>query len=152
MPNINPNQFAQVTVRGQLDLNIAKSATVIQGVVSANQATALQAGDAVKMDNTTGNIPTFVAAAVGDDAIGIIVFDEKKSSPVAGDYIQVALLNGAGVMWMTAGATVLVGALLEDSGSRTLVTRSAQKMRGIALDPGTTGNLFRVILRNSVPA
>lgn len=152
MPNINPNAFAQVTVRGQLDLNISVGAAVIQGVVSANQATALKAGDAVKMDNTSGNIPTFVAAAVGDDAIGTIVFDEKKSSPASGDYIQVVLLNGAGVQWHTAGGTITVGALLEDTGSSTLQVRSAQKMRGIALDPATSGNLFRAIMRNSVPA
>lgn len=150
MPNVNPNQFAQVTVRGQIDLNISKGATIIQGVVSANQATALQAGDGVKMDNTTGNIPTFVAAGNADIAIGSVVFDEKKSSPVSGDYIQVALMNGCAVMWQVAGATVAVGASLEDNGSRQLVTLASGKMKAVALDPGTTGNLFRAILRNSL--
>lgn len=150
MPNINVNQFGQQTVRGQVDMNISQGATIIQGVVSASQATALQAGDTVKLDTTSGVVPSFVAAGTSDVAIGMVVFDAKKSSPVAGDVIQVALLSGTAIMWLVAAGTIAVGVSLEDTGSRTLQLLSAGKMRGVALDPGTANALFRVILRNSL--
>lgn len=150
MANININQFAQVPVRGQLDLQIAKSG-IIQGVVSASQATALKAGDAVKLDTSSGVIPSFIAAATSDIAIGNVVFDEKKAAPVAGDVIQVALQSGAAVvMWCAAGATIVAGASVEDLTAATMQTLASGKMRGVALDPGTSGQLFRVILRNAV--
>lgn len=150
MAVINTNSFAQTPVRGQLDLQIAKSG-VIQGIVSVNQATALKAGDAVKLDTTTGVVPSFVAAATTDVAIGNVVFDEKKASPVAGDYIQVALQSGCNVViWAAAGATIVAGASVEDLSAAVMQTLASGKMRGVALDPGTNGQLFRVILRNAL--
>lgn len=146
---MNINQFAQQTIRGQLDQNIPPG-PVISGVVSANQATALKAGDAVKMDTTSGNVPQFVAAAVSDVAIGNVVFDEKKASPVAGDAIQVALFGC--IMWMTARGSVAVQANLENYTDGTVQTLSSGKMRGIALDVATTGNLLRVIIRDVTPS
>ncbi len=147
--SLNINQFAQQTIRGQLDLNIPPG-PVIAGVVSASQATALKAGDAVKMDTTSGNVPSFLAAAASDVAIGHVVFDAKKASPVAGDTIQVALLGC--IMWMTARGTVAVQANLENYTDGTVQTLAAGKMRGIALDPATTGNLLRVIIRDVTPS
>lgn len=150
MANINPNQFAQVPVRGQLDLQISKSG-VIQGVVSASQASAMKAGDAVKLDTTSGVVPSFLAAGTTDVAIGNIVFDEKKAAPIAGDAIQVALDSGpAVVMWCAAGATIVAGASVEDATVATMQTLASGKMRGVALDPGTSGSLFRVIIRNAL--
>lgn len=146
---ININQFAQSTIRGQLDPNIPAGPS-ISGVVSANQATALKAGDAVKMDQLVGNVLSFVAAAASDVAIGHVVFDEKKASPVAGDAIQVALFGS--VMWMTAGGTILVQANVESKSDGTVQTQSAAKMRGIALDPATTANLLRVFIRDVLPS
>jgi hypothetical protein len=147
--SLNINQFAQTTIRGQLDQNIPPG-PVIAGVVSVNQATALKAGDAVKLDTSTGNVPSFVAAAASDVAIGHLVFDEKKASPVAGDAIQVALFGS--IMWMTARGTVAVQASLENYTDGTVQTLASAKMRGIALDPATTGNLLRVIIRDVTPS
>lgn len=146
---ININQFAQTTIRGQLDQNIPPG-PVISGVVSANQATALKAGDAVKMDTTSGNVPSFVAAAASDVAIGHVVFDEKKASPVAGDVIQVALFGC--IMWMTARGSITVQANVENFTDGTVQTLASAKMRGIALDVATTGQLLRVLIRDVTPS
>lgn len=151
MANLNINQFQQVTVRGDLDLQISKSG-VITGQISTNQATALKGGAFVKLDTAnTGPVPQFVAAAIGDAAFGTIKRSVKTDSFATGDYVEVAGPYGP-VMWLTAGATIAPQAFVEDTGSDTVQTKSAQASRGIALDPGTTGNLLRVILTNPLSA
>ncbi len=146
--SININQFAQLPVRGALDLQIMKSG-VLQGIVSPNQATALKAGDPVKLDtaNTTP-VPWFLGAAQGDTIIGNLVFDEKKASPAANDTVQVTFFGGP-VMWLTSSGTVNPGGAVEDAtgGSGASVqAKTSNPTRGFALDPGTNGNLFRVVL------
>jgi len=151
MANLNLNQFQQVAVRGQSDLQIQKSG-VITGQISTNQATSLNPGDFVKLDSAnTGPVPQFVAAAVGDTGLGCIVFDVKKSSFDAGDFCEVAFLGGP-VLWLVAGATVAPGVAVEDNGSDQVITKSANAQKGIALDPGTTGNLMRVIITSPIVA
>lgn len=145
--SITINQFQQTTVQGALDLNIMTS-RVFQGQVSANQATALTPGQAVKFDTSTGVIPQVVAAAVGDIAIGFLVFDTQKGAPVAGDRVQIAFFGGP-VMWMTAGGTITAGAAVENKSDGTVQIKSAQATRGYALDPATNGNLLRVIITNN---
>lgn len=149
MANLNINQFQQVTVRGDLDLQISKSG-VITGQISTNQATALNGGDFVKLDSAnTGPIPQFVAAAVGDTGVGAIKRNVKTDSYSAGDYVEVA--GGFGpVMWLVAAATIAPGAAVEDAGSGKVQTKSAQAQKGIALDPGTTDGLLRIILTSPI--
>jgi len=151
MANLNINQFQQVTVRGDLDLQISKSG-VITGQISVNQATALLGGAFVKLDTAnTGPLPQFVAAAVGDAAVGTIKRNVKTDTFSAGDYVEVAGVYGP-VMWLKAGATVAPQAFVEDDTSGGVITKSSGAARGIALDPGTSGNLFRVILTTPLSA
>ncbi len=151
MSNLNVNQFAQVAVRGQTDLQISKNG-VLTGQISANQATALNPGDFVELDAAaTGPVPQFIAAPVADTGVGALIFDVKRSSFSAGDYVEVAFLGGP-VIWLIAGATIAPGAAVEDNGSGRVITKSAQAQKGIALDNGTTGNLLRVILTPPVVA
>lgn len=151
MANLNINQFSQVPVRGQTDLQISKSG-VISAQISANQATALNPGDWVKLDSAnTSPVPQLVASAVGDTGLGCLIYDVKRSSFSAGDYVEVAGLFGT-VIWLVAGGTIAPGAAVEDNGSDQVVTKSANAQKGIALDPGTTGNLLRVMLTPPVVA
>jgi hypothetical protein len=148
---INLNQFNQVPIAGQLDLQISKSG-VITGEVSANQATALSPGQPVKLDSAnTGNVPLFVAAAASDVALGHVAYDVKKSQPVAGDPVSVAF-HGGPVMWMLAKETIAPGARLEQNADGSVQNVTSAKVRGIALDPGTAGQLFRVIITTPVSA
>lgn len=149
---LNINQFSQVAVRGQLDLQIAASG-VIQGMVSAaNTTTPLLAGDAVDLDSsiTVVGAPQFLKALYTDSSFGYVAYDVKDSSTLTPGFVQVACGYRGPVMWLIAGGTITPGAFVEQANSSTVdvVTygTSSSKLRGVALDPGTTGNLMRVIL------
>lgn len=154
MANLNINQFEQVPVRGQLDLQIQKSG-VISGMISANQATSLKAGDFVILDSavTAGQLPQFIAAAASDPSAFALVFDVKKATFSALDACEATFFGGP-VMWMVATGTIVPGALVESvGGSGTNVqTLAAGKQRGINLQYVTTGQLTRILITNNTPA
>ena len=155
MSNIQINQFAQVAVLGQLDLGISNSG-IIEGIVSANNgATAINAGDAVKLDSavTVVGAPQFLTAAYTDGeaqgVIGYAAFTVKDSAVLTPDVISVGLFYRGPVMWLLAGGTINPGQAVEQTavaGTVNVYATSTSKLRGIALDPGVTGQLMRVIL------
>lgn len=151
MSTLNINQFAQVAVLGQLDQQISRSG-VIQGMVSAaNTTTPIDAGDAVDLDsaNTTVGAPQFVTALNSDSSFGYMIYDVKSSNVLTPGFIQVACNFTGPVMWLIAGGTIAAGAFVEQTAAAGTVATygtSTSKLRGVALDPGTTGALLRVIL------
>jgi hypothetical protein len=155
---LNINQFAQTAIRGQLDQQIAKTG-VIQGQVSAtNGATAINAGDAVDLDSTVTVVgaPQFITALTSDSCFGYSAYDVKADAVLTPLFIQVAAFYTGPVMWLIAGGTINPGQFVEQStvaGSDVVVYgTSTNKVRGVALDPGTTGNLMRVILAGAQKA
>jgi hypothetical protein len=145
----NLNQFGPPTViRGMLALNQPGiSGLTITAIISASQATAMSPGDFVKLDTAAQpGMPSAVAAAVGDTLWGCLIWSPKKASYVAGDVVEVALPGS--IIWLTAGATISAGAQVEDTGSSTIQTKSAQALRGEVIDPATSTQLTRVRLRN----
>ncbi len=90
MSNLNINQFAQVPVRGQQDLQIARSG-IISGAVSANNTTTpINAGDFVDLDpaNTLVGQPQFISAAYTDVNFGNMIFDPKAGEVFTPNTIQ----------------------------------------------------------------
>ena len=155
MTLININQFAQTTVRGALDQQIAKSG-VVQGQVSAaNTTTPIEAGDFVDLDPavTVVGAPQFTTALDTDKAFGVMVFDPKASTVLTPGVIQVAMLRNGPVVWLTASNTIAPGALVEQAasgGDVALYGTATSILRGLALDPGSAGNLMRVVLLGSL--
>lgn len=152
MSNLNINQFAQSTVRGALDQQIAARGT-IQGMVSAaNTTTPIKAGDAVDLDPavTVVGAPQFITALYTDSAFGYCAFDVKSDSTLTPNFIQVASGYRGPAMWLVAGGTINPGQFVEQANSVSydvvVYGTSSSKLRGVALDPGTIGNLMRVIL------
>lgn len=151
MSTLNINQFAQVAVRGQLDQQIARSG-VIQGQVSAaNTTTPIKPGDAVSLDPavTVVGAPQFVTAASTDSSFGYMAYDVKSSSVLTPGVIQVACNFTGPVMWLVAAGTIAAGAFVEQAaagGDVLTYGTSTSKLRGVALDPGSVGQLMRVIL------
>lgn len=152
MSTLNINQFEQVAVRGQLDQQIAHFG-VVQGMVSAaNTTTAIKPGDAVDLDPavTVVGLPQFTTALYTDVSFGYAAYDPKSSSVLTPGLIQVTMRWSGPVMWLVAGGTIAPGALVEQANSATydVVTfgTSSSKVRGVALDYGSIGNLMRVIL------
>ena len=149
MSNININQFAQTPVRGQLDLQIAKSG-VLSGEISVNEAGSIEAGDPVKLDPAaTGAVPQFLAAGPTDDAIGYLVYDVKRTTLVARDAAQVSYFGGP-VMFMEAETALNPGVQVEQNANGKVQVLNTGKLRGLTLDPVAIGGLFRVIILNSL--
>jgi hypothetical protein len=151
MSTLNINQFAQVPVRGQQDLKIALSG-VVSGIVSANQATPILAGDPVKLDSAIviAGTPQFVEAGTGDVAHGYMIFDPKTASAPTPNAIQVALRFVGPVIWLLAAGTIPPGSFVEQTaGPNDVQVLAAGKLRGLALDYATVGQLTRILL---VPA
>lgn len=146
---ININSFQQTPVRGQLDLQIAKSG-VLSGNISANEAGFPKAGDFLKLDPAaTGATPQFLLAAQADLAIGVLAHNVKKDSPVSGDVVEVACLIGP-VVWVVANETIVPQEELQSNANGNMELLAAGKVRGIALDPATVGQLFRMIVMTNV--
>lgn len=151
MSTLNINQFAQVAVRGQTDQQIARSG-ILQGMVSAaNTTTPIQPGDAVDLDPavTVVGQPQFITALSTDSSFGYMIFDPKSSSVLTPGTIQVAMNYVGPVLWLVAAGTIAPGAFVEQAASGGDVLTfgtSTSKVRGIALDPGSVGQLMRVIL------
>jgi len=149
MSTLNINQFAQVAVRGQQDLSIARSG-IISGAVSANQATPLKAGDAVLLDSaiTVAGVPQFIAAGNSDVAFGYVVLDPKTASVAAPNALQVMCRAPGPVMWLLAAATIPPGATVEQAtgGGYDVQGLASGKLRGINLDYATIGQLTRIML------
>lgn len=147
MSTINVNQFAQVPVRGETDLQIAKSG-IITGIISPNQATPLKAGDAVMLDPaiTAPGTPAFIGAGVGDVALGYMILDPKAGTASAPESIQVALRLSGPVIWLVANGTIPPGSLVEQAPANDVQVLAAGKLRGLALDYAVAGQLLRVIL------
>lgn len=149
--NININQFAQTAVRGQADQQIARSG-IVQGQVSAaNTTTPITPGDAVDLDPavTIVGAPQFITALATDTSFGYMIFDPKSSSVLTPGFIQVAMRWVGPTIWLTAAGTIAPGALVEQAlsgGDVVTFGTSTSKVRGVALDPGTTGQLLRVVL------
>lgn len=151
-PVLNPNQFQQTPVRGQLDLQIAKSG-VLSGQISVNEAGFPKAGDFVKLDPAQlGATPQFLLAAASDLAIGVITHNVKKDSPVSGDPVEIAGLIGP-VIWAVANETITPGEQLESNANGNMEALASGKFRGLALDPGVANQLFRmIVITNVAPA
>lgn len=149
MSTLNINQFEQLPVRGQQDLKIALSG-VLSGIVSAAQATPLTAGDPVKLDSTVTmkGVPQFLFAGNSDVAHGYMILDPKAATVPTPNAMQVAMRFDGPVIWLLAAATVRPGFFVEQAtgGGYDVQELAAGKLRGLALDYGTVGQLIRVSL------
>lgn len=157
-PSLNLNQFSQQPILGQLALGIGSFPLVIQAVISANQASALTPGQAVKFDaavtSTPSGLPPIVACAQTAYADGYVLYDVKNqaSQLIAATVIQIVL---DGILWMLVeNTTVDVGVVVEDGADAGTVeplgTTGSSFPRGISLDYGTVGQLIRVHVQPAV--
>ncbi|MBZ5673702.1 MAG: hypothetical protein LAP61_05590 [Acidobacteriia bacterium] len=107
---LNPNQFSQTTVAGQLDLEFAGS--IVSANVSQNQATALVAQQGVKIENSAGGTPKMLAMTSNTDTPwGFVVRNLKDANFPTNAAMEVARDNA--VMYMTASGAIARGAPVE---------------------------------------
>lgn len=149
---LNQNQFGQAVVQGQLDLHSSNQGNVISCQVASTQATALVAGEAVKLADVAGGVPKVVSLAADTEAaFGFVVRNSKDIERVAGETLEIAFANT--VMYMTAGAAIARGASVEYDVSKLEVITSAgtNPVIGYALDKAAaSGDLIRVYIQTPV--
>ena len=138
------NQFAQTNEKGKLDL--ALNVNTISCEVSANQATALVAGQAVTIEDSIGGVPKVLAAAADSDRIfGFVNYSLKDINFAA--HARVEISRYTNVMLMEASAAIARGAkvAIVVSGQKVVTAGEGQTVVGEALDKAlASGNLIRV--------
>lgn len=144
--SLNQNQFSMISVVGDLDLQFPGS--VMAARVSPNQATAIVAGQAVKMEDSAGGAPPVLALTANtQSALGFVIRTLKDQSFTLGDAVEIAMAGS--VMQMTAGAAIARGAKLEVVYTTTKVITNAgtNPVCGFALDKASAdGDLIRVYI------
>jgi hypothetical protein len=151
--NLNINQQEILPVPGEIDIQTMQNG-YFTAVVDTSQATALKAGQFVKLLSTnTGPLPKVVAAAQGDVAIGMVAFIAKDSSFNAGDKIEITFFGGL-VVWQQATAVAIVPqAQLESDATGLLVqANTSNQVRGVALDYFPASGMGRMIQQGILSA
>lgn len=156
MVNPNINSFAQTPVQGQMDLSFVGS--VVSARVSANQATALIAGQAVAGDATTPStnydgVPPVIALTNGSvPALGFVVRNIKDINAPTNARIELAL-DGA-CMYMTSDSTTVginrFGPVEYNATANTVLAwQGVNPIVGYAYDAAiNAGDLIRVLIRS----
>jgi len=143
-----PNQFAQSNVLGQLDMKF--NTDTISAQIDASQATALIAGEAVKMVDSFDGVPKVVGCAANSDGcLGFINYDIKSRSFAAGDKVEISLSGN--IMYLYATTAIPRGSrvtldLSTRGGVGVLVGSSGASIVGWAIDKANVGSLIRVRL------
>jgi hypothetical protein len=144
----NVNQFAQAPILGQLDLET--QGTVITVRVSANQATALVAGQPFKVENSAGGVPAVLAlATAGDPVHGFIVRNLKDQNFITNARAEAAL-DGS-IMYMNSGGAISrFGAVevVQATPGNVVASGGVNPVIGLAFDQATAANqLIRVLIK-----
>lgn len=147
---LNPNQFAQTTVVGMIDLRFPYNSVSVQ--IDASQSGNLYPGSAVKMVDSADGIPKVVGCASdADEVLGFINFDIKTIAFIAGSLAEISM--GGNVMYLYATGAIARGTQvcldLTSPGSVAQVTGSGgEDIVGWAYDKAVAaGALIRVFLK-----
>jgi hypothetical protein len=146
------NQERITPILGMLDFNQPATATIVDAIVSPNQATALQPGMIVKLD-TSVTVPgawQVLAAANTDIPWGMVIYTVRNNLASAYDQVKIALPSTGGnpFIWHVAGASITLGQNLQynTDGSISVIPIATGRQIAQALDPAATGQLFRIAL------
>lgn len=149
-PVLSPNQFAQSTYLGMIDLRFPYNSVSVQ--IDASQATALYSGSAVKIVDSANGIPKVVGcAANSDEVLGFINFDVKTVQFVAGSNAEISMAGN--VMYLYATAAIARGVqvsldLTTNGGVRSAAGHTGDDIVGWAYDKATAaGQLIRVFIK-----
>lgn len=146
------NQERISPILGMLDFNQPATATILDAIVSPNQATPLQPGMPVKLDAsvTVPGVWQVVAAANTDIPWGMVIYTVRKNLLSTPDQVKIALPGNGGnpIIWHVAGSSISLGQYLQydTTGAIDMIPVAAGKQIAQALDPAASGQLFRIAL------
>lgn len=143
---LNINQTKILPIPGLIDIATMKSG-IITVQVDSTQATALVAGQFVKLVTTnTGPYPKVVAAGQDDVAIGFIPYVVKDASFSAGQKMDIMFFGGNVAFVQATAVAITPGTQLESDTTGLLVQAySSHKVRGYALDYFPASGVGRMI-------
>ena len=140
----NVNQFGMSLEKGLLTLS---KDNLFDAKIDDTSIEIIPSGSAVKITDTTdAQITVDLATAAADDIFGFVVYESRKNSFAAKDFVRVACINS--VMQMEASAAIARGASVEilPAGEK-VVTRTTGTVIGRALDKASAdGDLIRVLI------
>lgn len=146
------NQERITPILGMLDFNQPATATILDAIVSPNQATPLQPGMPVKLDTsvTVPGVWQVVAATDADIPWGMVIYNVTKNLVPTPGQVKVATpgVGGNPIIWHVAGAAITLGQYLQydTTGAIDMIPVAAGKQIAQALDPAPQGALFRIAL------
>jgi len=146
-----PNQFAMSEVKGKLDM--AFNYNTIPCVVYASEATALVAGQAVKLVPTAQVARPIVTACTSNDDVvfGFVNFTLKDISYAAGSAVEISIKGN--VMYMQSNAAVTQGSqvMLVISGTKVANATSTHTVVGWAWDGADAADeLIRIFIESPI--
>lgn len=148
--SLNQNQFAQLPIQGQMDLE-GFGSNVLAARVSHSLGTALVPGQAVKVENTAGGPPVITALTANSDIpAGFVPFNLKDISYPADARAELAI--GGSVMYMTAGGAVARWGQVEVvyTTNKVIASAGTNPVCGFAIDKAAAdGDLIRVYIENA---
>jgi len=148
-PVLSPNQFAQSSIVGMIDMRFPYNTVAAQ--VDSSQATPLYAGQAVKIVDSLDGIPKVVAcAANSDEVFGFINYDVKSVTFSAGQNCEISMAGNFIYLYATTAISRGTQVQLDLStvgGVAAKVGSSGADIVGYAFDKAAApGALIRVHL------
>lgn len=147
-PLQSPNQFAQTSQLGVLDLRFNRDTVAVE-IDSSQSTTLLYAGQAVKLVDSIDGIPKVIGCAANSDSVfGFINYDIKSQSFAVGDRCEVSLSGN--VMYLYATTAIARGAqvtldLTTQGGVAS--KNSGDNIVGWAYDKASVGSLVRIYIK-----
>lgn len=146
---IGQNQFRQSVVKGFVDLGFSNN--VVSCRVKSNEATALKAGQAVKIVDSVGGTPEVTAVAADTDKVfGVVNYNIKNASFAAGSMVEISIPGNC--VYMEASAAIARGAsvMVVVTDEKVATGTEGKAVLGMAYDKAAAdGDLIRVILTPS---
>lgn len=145
----NPNQVAQTTVLGTLDLRF--NPNTIPAQVDVSQTDPIYPGQAIKLVDSAGGVPKVVAcSADSDECYGFVTYNIKNRSFIAGDALEVSMKGNC--MFLRATAAIARGAqvvldVVTTGGVKAASGSGGENIVGWAFDKASSpGQLIRVMI------
>ncbi len=146
----NPNQFAQSTILGELDLRFNPNTVAVQ--IDQSETGSLYPGQAVKMVDSAGGVPKVIAcSADSDQVLGFINYNIKNRLFVAGDAAEISMDGNC--QWLRATAAIARGArvcldITTTGGVKAVSGSGGERIVGWAFDKAVAaGDLIRVMIQ-----
>lgn len=145
-----PNQVAQSTVLGVLDLRFNPGTVAVQ--VDISQSGPIYPGQALKLVDSSGGVPKVVACtANSDQCYGFATFNSKNPYFLPGDALEMSMASNC--MWLRATAAIARGArvvlnVVTTGGVAAVSGSGGERIVGWAYDKAVNpGDLIRVMIQ-----